>query len=185
MANYDDYDDSLTFEGDFQGEPIISKARIHGNGDIHIHQGPKTGEGKFRPDDIVGLGLDELKQVVNKAEELIEGVDSGSTEGSLPVAGYEGQDPDVVRWKLPNSIGDKWHYSEDTDYGKELARDSIQFLWTAESIEKAVVDLQNEIAREHDLNIDEGGMLDEFASKLMEHFSGKDHDKETENGDME
>lgn len=71
MTDYDDYETSVHFEGDYNGEPIITKARIHDNGDIHIHQGPKTGDNQFRPDDIVGLTLEEMKQVVEKAEKVV------------------------------------------------------------------------------------------------------------------
>lgn len=74
---YIDYEEALHFEGDFEGEPIITKAGIHDNGDIHFHQSPKTGDNTFRPDDIVGFSLEELKEVVETAEELQEG-DTGS-----------------------------------------------------------------------------------------------------------
>lgn len=76
MKSYEDYEKALSFEGNFQGEPLLTRARIHDNGTIHFHQGPildDSGEGiEFRPDDIVGIGLEELKQVVEKAEEVIE-----------------------------------------------------------------------------------------------------------------
>ena len=76
MTDYDDYEEAVAFEGDFEGEPIITRARIHGSGDIHIHQGPVTddsGNGiEFRPDDIIGVPLDELKQIVEKADEVVE-----------------------------------------------------------------------------------------------------------------
>lgn len=71
--DYDGYEESLYFEGSFQGEPIISEARIHDNGDIHFQQGPKIGDGEYRLNDIVGFGLEELKQVIEKAEEITEG----------------------------------------------------------------------------------------------------------------
>jgi hypothetical protein len=71
--DYEVYEESLYFEGSFQGEPIISEALIHENGDIHFHQGPKIGDGEYRLDDIIGFGLEELKQVVEKAEEITDG----------------------------------------------------------------------------------------------------------------
>lgn len=71
MTDYDDYKTSVHFEGEYNGEQIITKARIHANGDIHIHQGPKTVDNEFRPDDIVGLPLEQMKKVVEKADKVV------------------------------------------------------------------------------------------------------------------
>ena len=76
MTDYDDYEEAIAFEGDFEGETIITQGQIYSNGDIHIHQGPVTDDSgevtEFRPDDIVGVPLDELKQIVEKAEGVVE-----------------------------------------------------------------------------------------------------------------
>jgi len=62
---YDDYDELLAFEGDFEGEKIITNARIYGDGNIQLLQGTESG-----PDDIIGINLDELEEIVEKAKEV-------------------------------------------------------------------------------------------------------------------
>lgn len=65
MTDFDDYDELVEFEGEFHGEKVVTQARIHENGDIHFLQGSVAG-----PDDIVGLNLEKLKEVIEAAEEM-------------------------------------------------------------------------------------------------------------------
>lgn len=71
---YDNYDESIAFRGRFDGEDIMTRARIHKTGEIYFHQGPVMGFSKegteFRSDDIVGLPLPELQQVLATAEDM-------------------------------------------------------------------------------------------------------------------
>ena len=67
MTDFDDYDELVQFTGEFQGETIITQGRIRCDGKIHLMQGTEAG-----PDDIVGLNLEKLKEVVEKAEEVVE-----------------------------------------------------------------------------------------------------------------
>lgn len=72
-GNYDDYDRAIAFEGDFEGEPTITRALFYSDGNIQIHQGPRTGDNEFRPDDIIGINRSELEEIYEKAEEVVEG----------------------------------------------------------------------------------------------------------------
>jgi hypothetical protein len=69
-VGYDDYEEELVFKSDFKGEPIITRVLIYSDGNIQLLQGPKTGEGEFRPDDIVGMDRDELQEILEKADEV-------------------------------------------------------------------------------------------------------------------
>ncbi|WP_313694132.1 hypothetical protein [Halorarum halobium] len=72
-GDYDDYEQAIAFEGNFQGEPMITRALIYGDGNIQIHQGPKTGDNEFIPDDIIGIDREELEDILEKAEEVTAG----------------------------------------------------------------------------------------------------------------
>lgn len=72
--DYSDYEKAIAFRGTHDGETVITRARIHKTGDIYLHQGPVIGEPtpsgtEFRPDDIVGLPVPELMQVLATAED--------------------------------------------------------------------------------------------------------------------
>jgi hypothetical protein len=69
-TDYDDYEEEVIFEGEFQGEPIITKALIYSDGNIQIHQGSKSSDNKFLPQDIVGIDKEELQQILEESEEV-------------------------------------------------------------------------------------------------------------------
>lgn len=80
--DYGEYEEAIAFEGNFQGEPIITRALIYSDGNIQLHQGPKTGDNKFIPDDIIGLETDELQEVLTSASKL-DDVDFLGTDDEL------------------------------------------------------------------------------------------------------
>lgn len=75
-GSYDDFEDELVFRGTYDGEPIMVKARIWDDGDVNFMDGYDVSDNDSYPDqdfkleDIVGLSLENLEKVVERAREV-------------------------------------------------------------------------------------------------------------------